>query len=301
MTSRAAPWRAESVVSQESQSSPLVQQNGIVPRRFTWVEVWREMPEALHSERMYCLAADLLVETSAGWRRILSRKLEGADTDLCLREGYDVTAAALRDCSRALELNDKVLRGSIPKWILDHYGEELLAAVPPDQRHEYLMNRVMGRIAWWQAEELQKGSKYKSEYKGQCTLYERWEAKQELGRINDGPHESIPESFVRAHLALQFDIKPAEVTWKQILVEVERLSFRSKYPAVELVPTAPATAGDHGPWFFYRLHANMCKLCLVYLPATLALMHEEGGPPLKGIGCRIPRSPHGISGAGLRD
>ena len=283
MTSRAAHWRAESVVSQESQSSPLVQQNGIVPRRFTWVEVWREMPEALHYERMHCLAENFFVETGAGWRRILSRKLEGADTDLCLREGYDVTAAALRDCSRALELNDKVLRGSIPKWILDHYGEELLAAVPPDQRHEYLMNRVMGRIAWWQAEELQKGSKYKSEYKGQCTLYERWEAKQELGRINDGPHESIPESFVRAHLALQFDIKPAEVTWKQILVEVERLSFRSKYPAVELVPTAPATAGDHGPWFFYRLHANMCKLCLVYLPATLALMHEEGGPPLKEL------------------
>jgi hypothetical protein len=75
MTSRAAPWRAESVVSQESQSSPLVQQNGIVPRRFTWVEVWREMPEALHYERMHCLAENFFVETGAGWRRILSRKL----------------------------------------------------------------------------------------------------------------------------------------------------------------------------------------------------------------------------------
>src|ERR1017187_732923 len=202
MTSRAAPWRAESVVSQESQSSPLVQQNGIVPRRFTWVEVWREMPEALHYERMHCLAENFFVETGAGWRRILSRKLEGADTNLCLREGYDVTAAELRDCGRALD--DEVLRESSPKWILYHYGEELLAAVPPEQPHEYLMNLVMGRVAWWQAEELQKGSKYKSGYKGQFTLYEHWEAKQELGRINDGPHKSIPESFVRAHLALQF-------------------------------------------------------------------------------------------------
>jgi hypothetical protein len=209
--------------------------------------------------------------------RIHSKKLEGADTDLCLREAYDVIATALRDdgfidtpprdCEQ--ELNDVFFCKLIPALILNGYGEEWFAAVPREQWYEYIMKRVSGRIVYWQTEVLILAEKAEKQ-EGWSQFDKEWEAKKEVGRLMHGPHERISEAFVRTSLALQNDIKPEEVLWEQILLEVEGISLRSDSPAVELVPTAPATDEDYGPWLFCRRPADMINVYRVHLRAREA-------------------------------
>jgi hypothetical protein len=200
--------------------------------------------------------------------RIHSKKLEGADTDLCLREAYDVCAKAAIGFTGKFdrEFTDVLLWQVIPAWILKHCSDEWLAAVPRRQRYEYLMKCVRGRIAHWQAEVVIPTRKEE----GRSPLSDLWEAKKQLERLMDGPHEQVAEDFVRTNLALEYGIKPEEVTWKQILLEVERLSLNSDYPAVELVPTAPATDEAPGPYLFCRLLADMVDVSHVHLSAVLA-------------------------------
>jgi hypothetical protein len=206
--------------------------------------------------------------------RIHSKKLEGADTDLCLREAYDVIATALRDdgfidtpardCAQ--EINNVFFCKLIPALILYGYGEEWLAAVPREQWYEYIMKRLSGRIAYWQTEVLILAERQE----GWSQFGKEWEAKKEVERLMHGPHERISEAFVRTSLALQNDIKPEEVLWEQILLELEGISLRSDSPAVELVPTSPATDEDYGPWLFCRRPADMLNVHLVHLRAREA-------------------------------
>ena len=193
------------------------------------------------------------------WMKIHAKKLEGADTDLCVREAYDVYAMALRDFG--VELDDAALRQDIPALILYNYGEEWLAAVPREQRYLELMQRVSGRIVYWQAEELEK-------QKSRSPLQRGREANKEMGRLMAGPHEKIHESLVRATLAQEYGIKPEEVTWDEITLEVESLG--ADYPAIELVRTASATEEDSESYFFYDLPARMTKEFYGQLSAFLA-------------------------------
>ena len=66
------------------------------------------------------------------------------------------------------------------------------------------------------------------------------EAYKKIKELRSGPHEEIPEALVRRVLAQQYDIKPEEVTWKQIAFEVSGLL--PYYPAIRVVPSAPGPA-----------------------------------------------------------
>ena len=211
----------------------------------------------------------LAARIRAEWLTIHSKKLEGADTDLCIREAYDVFAAAVRDFGD--ELDDVSLCQGIPTLILYCYGDEWLSEIPRAQRYEDLLKRVSGRIAYWQAEALKQ--------KGLSPLHKRWESMKEMGRLMDGPHEKIPESFLRTTLAQQYGIKPEEVTWDQIAFEVERLSLSANYSAVEVVSTASETDEDDQPRFFYQLPADLIKpwhdALLAALPADPSVIDES--------------------------
>jgi hypothetical protein len=68
-------------------------------------------------------------------------------------------------------------------------------------------------------------------------LRQRFEAFKSIRELQTGPHERIPEAFVRDAIADQLGIKPEEVTWKQIQFEIAGLL--RDYPAITLVPTEP--------------------------------------------------------------
>jgi hypothetical protein len=184
----------------------------------------------------------------AGCLRIQSKRLEGADTDLCLREAYDVCATAARDFSQ--ELNDRVLCELIPT-VLFHWatGLKWLPPGPRDQLYEDLTKCLSGRIAYWQAEALTLAEQQKR----RSRLHEALGAIKELKRLIKGPREEIPESIVRTTLAMQYGIKQEEVTWDQIRHDLSRLD----YPAVEVVPSDPAT--DDGQLRFGYLLSDVMR------------------------------------------
>ena len=148
-------------------------------------------------------------------------------------------------------------------------------------RYENVSKSVSGRIAYWQAKVLKQ--------KGESPLQKALGSHEEIGRLIDRPHEKIPESVVRTTLAEQYGIKPEEVTWDQMMIEVERLSISANYLAVELVPTASAAYEDQ-PRFFYRSPNGSLKSfgdqIWAMLPADPSMIDESS--PLKELAAPAP-------------
>jgi hypothetical protein len=228
------------------------------------VVYWRAMEETA------ILGRQFWARIRAGWLKIHSKKLEGADTDLCLREAYDIMATAMRDYDQ--ELTDVFLCEGIPALILSAYGDNWLPVVPREHRYEDLVKRVAGRIAYWQAEALVLRAKHHP--KGQSSLHERWESLKEMGRLIKGPHEKIPETIVRTTLAQQYGIQAQDVTWKQIGIEVSRLQLIGGYNAVEIVPIDPATDEN---LFSYRFPAGIWGAVTDHMEAVLAESERDMG------------------------
>src|ERR1035438_6414219 len=90
----------------------------------------------------------LSAEIHAGWLRIDSKRLEGADTDSCLIEAYHPCAPA--PGNRGYKLNDAVLCEIIPSGVV-HFAaaKEWLPPGPPDQQYEDLKKSLSGRIDHW--------------------------------------------------------------------------------------------------------------------------------------------------------
>ena len=212
---------------------------------FAAAKAWlpADPPDHWHEDLMECLSdrigfwqveSRLGARIRAGWLPIRSKKLEGADTDLCLREAYDVCASEILVCG--YKLGESVLREVIPSLVLRFAAaENWLSAVPPEQRCENVMKCLSGRMAYWQSVE-----------EARSPLHERWEALKELGQLMDGPHEKIPEEVVRITIAQKYGIKSEEVSWDDISYEVSRLILRGDYRAIEVVPTNPATDENRG-------------------------------------------------------
>ena len=86
----------------------------------------------------------------ATWLTIHSKKLEGADTDLCLREAYDVCASALLDCGH--ELDHVVLDSVIPNWVFQFAEEKKwLPPLGPEDLFDFFTDCLKSRILYWQA------------------------------------------------------------------------------------------------------------------------------------------------------
>src|ERR1039457_4476799 len=87
----------------------------------------------------------------AGLRRINTKKAEGADTDFCLAEAFDVCAAAVRDCG--YELNDEVVRKDIP--VLIAHWAKAWCWFPPVRAakgRNFQVKTMPSRAAPWRAE-----------------------------------------------------------------------------------------------------------------------------------------------------
>lgn len=69
-------------------------------------------------------------------------------------------------------------------------------------------------------------------------LRQQWEAHKSIKELQSGPHEQIPEAFVREVLGRQYGLKPDDVTWDQIRHEVTGLFKR--YPALTIIPSQPS-------------------------------------------------------------
>jgi hypothetical protein len=184
----------------------------------------------------------------AGFLKIHAKKLEGADTDLCLREAYDVCATAMSDFDP--ELDDVLLCEWIPDLVF-HWATlmEWFPPGPPDQQHEDLKKRLGGRIAYWQAEAPMLARKKKRRPPLELVAF------MQVKRLMKEPHEKIPERLVRTDLAEEYGIKPEEVTWDQIRLKLSRLDD----PAVEVIPLDPAT-DDSQRRFGYLLSDVMREL-----------------------------------------
>jgi hypothetical protein len=71
-------------------------------------------------------------------------------------------------------------------------------------------------------------------------LSRKWAAHKQIRQLMRGPHEEIPESFVRNVLGEQYGIAPEKVTAKQIRFEVSDLL--RQYPAIRLGHDEPIEA-----------------------------------------------------------
>jgi hypothetical protein len=87
--------------------------------------------------------------------------------------------------------------------------------------------------------------KQRNHPKNWSPLRQRFEAFKTIKELRAGPHEHIPESLVKEVLALQYGIKPEEVTRRQIQFEVSRLL--PDYPAIRVVPSEPEPAQTEPP------------------------------------------------------
>jgi len=63
-----------------------------------------------------------------------------------------------------------------------------------------------------------------------------YEVFKRLRDMRSGPHEQVPEAFVRDAISRRLRIRPEEVTWEQIRHEVAALL--PYYPAISLLPTS---------------------------------------------------------------
>jgi DNA-binding transcriptional regulator YiaG len=71
-----------------------------------------------------------------------------------------------------------------------------------------------------------------------------YEVFKKLRDMRTGPHEQVPEAFVRDAISRRLGIKPEEVTWEQIRHEVAALL--PYYPAITLLPTPGSTLESLG-------------------------------------------------------
>lgn len=72
-------------------------------------------------------------------------------------------------------------------------------------------------------------------------IRQQWEAFKGIKQLISGPHEQIPEAFLRNALAGQYGIKPEEVTWEQIRFAVSGDLLRH-YGAVTVIPSKTTDA-----------------------------------------------------------
>jgi hypothetical protein len=101
-----------------------------------------------------------------------------------------------------------------------------------------------------EAEELaREQERQRTNPKNWSPLRQQWEAFKAIRNLTSGPHEEIPEAFVRSAIAQQYGILPEEVTSEQIRFEMAELV--REYGAIRIVPTRqntdPKTDGEDIP------------------------------------------------------
>jgi hypothetical protein len=84
---------------------------------------------------------------------------------------------------------------------------------------------------------------HKNDSRDWSPVRQDWEAFKAIKRLITGPHEHVPESFLRGSIARQLGIKPEDVTCGQInhAVVTELLPH---YPAITVIPQEPAPEAD---------------------------------------------------------
>lgn len=85
------------------------------------------------------------------------------------------------------------------------------------------------------AADFDRGLSHKDDPRLLPPILQEWEAFKAIKKIITGPHESVPEGFLRGSISRQLGIKPEDVTWKQIKYAVTELF--SHYPAITVIPS----------------------------------------------------------------
>jgi hypothetical protein len=89
---------------------------------------------------------------------------------------------------------------------------------------------------------LGEADQHKDDPRTWSPIVQEWEAFKAIKQLITGPHEFVPESFVRESIARQLDIKPEDVTRKQFRLAVTELF--AHYPAITVTPQEPVPDAD---------------------------------------------------------
>jgi hypothetical protein len=161
-----------------------------------------------------------------------------------IQQSFDGIASVLFD---AKILTSEVLKNQLPLLLLEsaiaagwlHYAQPL-SKISAEFFQAY-PDVFSAEIDEWSAKLLQRDAEENKSAEW-SPLRRDYEAFKAMKTLISGPRERIPEAFVRDSIARRCGIKPEEVTPLQINFEVA--GMLRDYPAIELIPSKPATQQD---------------------------------------------------------
>jgi hypothetical protein len=154
-----------------------------------------------------------------------------------IQQAFDGIASVLFD---ARILTSEVLKNQLPLLLLEsaiaagwlHYVQPL-SEVSAEFFKAY-PDVFSAEIDEWSAKLLERDAEENKSAEW-SPVRRDFEAFKAIKKLITGPHERIPEAFMRNSIARQFGIKPEEVTAKQINFEVAGLL--RDYPAITVIPS----------------------------------------------------------------